>query len=152
MEFLRSRRTEVGSCITRWAGHDLRATTKCCRSQFRLDNWLNYNMFIWFVYIRCILLLSRGPSIDFLLTTFGLDAPDAPVAPVEIPGSATSYTLTVAWNVPNGNAYAVDYYQLQYKDNEASSPTWTTVQCDNLGDGVISDWLDLFSSIVYSWR
>ena len=69
------------------------------------------------------------------------DAPDAPIAPAQVLGSATSFTLSVFWNVPNGNAYAVDYYQLQYQDTEALTPTWVTVQCDKLGDGVISDWL-----------
>ena len=65
--------------------------------------------------------------------------PDAPIAPVVV-GSPTSYTITVSWPVTAGNAYAVDYYQLQYVDLYAPVPAWKTVQCDNLGDGIVSDW------------
>ena len=59
-------------------------------------------------------------------------------------GEPTSYTITVTWPVTAGNAYAVDYYQLDYLDVTTPGATVQTVQCDNLGYGVISDWFGLF--------
>ena len=55
-------------------------------------------------------------------------------------GSPSSYTVTLTWPVTPGNAYAVDYYRVDYVDLFAPVPAWTTVQCDNLGDGFVSDW------------
>ncbi len=96
------------------------------------------------------------------------DVPDAPIAPVElritvecgcvatllmcaflqVSGTATISSLTVSWPRTAGNAYAVDYFVLRYIDTEATSPAWTTVQCDNLGDGNIADWFVFLSSFL----
>ena len=72
-----------------------------------------------------------------------LDVPDAPVAPTVVSMLTTATSLTMTWAVTAGNAYAVDYYQLEYIDLQDPSPDWVTAQCDNLGYNVIEDWFAL---------
>ncbi len=80
----------------------------------------------------CVLLLRNDDS--------DVDLPDAPAAPTLVSASATSTALGVQWLYTTGNSLKVDYYNLEYQDTQATTPTWTLVTCDNNADGNIATW------------
>jgi hypothetical protein len=55
------------------------------------------------------------------------DDPTPPLAPTVSQATPTSVMLT--WPPSAGNAYAVDYYHIQYKATDNAAAPWSTYQC-----------------------